>query len=536
MRVKLFESWRASNCWQLSLILTKNGFRLRCACELQMFSQRQSPSLITAFVLVPLVFTLLANCFAFPNLIQNFDSCGCEDKPQLEVLAIVNGVAIRKQDLGADTHNKITVVQNAVVDARNRELDLQINSLLLESEAHARGITAAELLQLEVASKVAPPTEAEAQLLYNQNKDRIGKSFKDSKAELLGFIKNERERLLAQKLANTLRATAKINVTTNIATPPANEADRQKVFATINGRTITSGDIEDSLLPLVFQVQQQVYAYRKEELDLKINDVLLEQEAKKQGLSSRALLDKMVKSQIPIITETQALEFYNENKKKLNSDFERVKFQIIQFLTGQEEKRLSEAFAAQLRRAAAIQVFLTPPESPAFKIAIDDQPVKGDPNAAVTVVQFTDFECTNCAQQFQTLQKLIAEYGNRVRLVIRDFPLAQHENAIKAAEAAEAAREQGRYWEYIDLLYQNQSALQVDKLKEYATSVGLDRKKFDAALDSGRFNGKVQRDIADGSKIGVGTTPVLFVNGRRVADNSEAGLRTAINRAIQGQQ
>jgi protein-disulfide isomerase len=115
---------------------------------------------------------------------------------------------------------------------------------------------------------------------------------------------------------------------------------------------------------------------------------------------------------------------------------------------------------------------------------------------------------------------------------VRDYPLSQHADALKAAEAAEAAREQGKYWEYTMLLYQNQSALGVDKLKEYATRVGLDRAKFDAALDSGKFAESVRRDMQDGDRVGVAGTPTVFVNGRRVERASYEDLKAAIEAAL----
>jgi protein-disulfide isomerase len=115
---------------------------------------------------------------------------------------------------------------------------------------------------------------------------------------------------------------------------------------------------------------------------------------------------------------------------------------------------------------------------------------------------------------------LVEEYGDKVRLVTRDFPLNQHSEAFKAAEAAEAAREQGRYWEYAQLLMRNQSALSSDQLKVYASELALDCARFDSALDSGEFAEMVQRDIEEGIKLGVNATPTLFINGRRSSAKS----------------
>jgi len=129
------------------------------------------------------------------------------------------------------------------------------------------------------------------------------------------------------------------------------------------------------------------------------------------------------------------------------------------------------------------------------------------------------------------LEQLVKEYGNKVRLVTRDFPLSQHTEAFKAAEAAEAAREQGKYWEYIQLLLHNQSALTVDKLKGYATELSLDRTRFDNALDTGKFTESVQRDVEDGMKLGINGTPTIFINGRRVSAKGHDELKATIEAA-----
>jgi protein-disulfide isomerase len=204
----------------------------------------------------------------------------------------------------------------------------------------------------------------------------------------------------------------------------------------------------------------------------------------------------------------------------------------VQYLRDVETRKATVALAERLRTVMQVRTFLAPPEPPVYKIATDDQPTKGSPAASVTLVEFTDYQCPSCAKAQPALERITSEYGERVRLVVRDYPLTQHKDAQKAAEAAEAAREQGKYWEYTALLFQNQSALQTDRLKEYASRAGLDRAKFDAALDSGRFAESVHRDLQDGDRVGVMGTPTVFVNGRRVADTSYEGLKAAVKAAL----
>jgi protein-disulfide isomerase len=458
--------------------------------------------------------------------------CGCEAAPLPEVLATVNGLRITKNDLSPEVQQRVAQLQQQVVVARKRELELEINSALLEAEAKRLGVTTQQVLQTEVVAKTKEPTDAEAQAFYDQNKARIKGEFAALKDDIKTYLRDQQQRELARMLSDRLRAGADVKVLASDVTPPANATERARLFATVGARRITSADIEDSLRPLVFDVQQQAYELRKQDIDLKINDALLSQEAQKRQLTPRALLDAEVDSKVPTATDAQAQEFYNQNKERINGEFAQVKEQIAQYLKEREGQKMLVAYAARLRQAASIQTFINAPEPPVMNISTDDQPVKGNPRASVTLVEFTDFQCPVCAQAQPVLEKLLAEYGERVRLVVRDFPLSQHADALKAAEAAEAARAQGKYWEYTTLLFSNQSALGVDQLKQYATKLGLDRAKFDAALDGGKLTEQVQRDVFDGERAGVNGTPTIFVNGKRVADHSYESLKAAIESTL----
>jgi protein-disulfide isomerase len=466
------------------------------------------------------------------------EDCGCEAGPVPEVLGTVNGVKITRADLSPRVQQQVAQLQREVVAARKRELDLQINSILLEAEAKKRNTTTTKLLEAEVLAKTVEPTAAEAEAYFNQNKTGIetqagrAVTFAEVRNDLVAYMRQGRQEERAGQFAQTLRAAAQLKLNVQTATPPATPADRARVFATVNGKNITSGDIEDSLVPLVASVQEQVYLLRKGDVDMKINDILLNGEAQKRGITARAVLDAEVTEKTPVVTEAQALDFFNKNKERVNGDFPSLKYQIIQYLQEQEQQKLESAFVARLRNGASVQTFITPPAQPVFQIAVDDQPTKGNPSASVTVVEFTDYQCPSCAAAHPTLEKLITEYGDRVRFVVRDFPLQMHADARKAAEAAEAAREQGKYWDFTALLFRNQSALKPEQLKQYAQVLGLDRAKFDAALDTGRFADKIERDMLDGQRFGVGSTPTFFVNGRRAKDITYETLKAAIEEAL----
>lgn len=459
------------------------------------------------------------------------EDCACESQILPDTLATVNGVRISRRDVEATTGENVSQLQRQITEARKRELDLQINSKLLTIEAKKRGTTAAKLLEQEVVAKTKEPTAAEAQSFYDQNKARIQTDFKNTEEDILRYLRDQRQRDEAKRFATKLRETIETKVLVSEAKQPVNEAERARVLAMVNGEPITSGDIEASLKPIVFDVQEKVYNLRKNELDLRINDVLLAQEAQKRKITTNALLDTEIKPKA--VTEQDASAFYEQNKDRVSGDFAQTKESIISYLQQIELRNAERAFVEKLRAAASLQTFLVAPDSPVYSISTTDQPSLGDATALVTIVEFTDYQCPSCAAAQPILERLVKEYGNKVRLVARDFPLSQHADAFKAAEAAEAAREQGKYWEYVGILLRNQSALSLARLKDYAGELALDRTRFDTALDSGKFAETVQRDIEEGTMLGVNSTPAVFINGRRASENSYDALKANIEAALQ---
>lgn len=300
------------------------------------------------------------------TLIQAPPNCGCEQKPEINVLAVVNGVKIARKDLSIDTITQVSIAQDTVIVARSRQLELKINDLLLEVEAKRRGITTAQLIELEVISKIIPPTEAEAKEFYEQGKNHT-QSFKSIKNSILSQLRAEREAARALQFANSLRATAKIAVANQPVTPPTNEAELARVFANVNGVDITSSDIETSLLPLIFEVQKQVYALRQRDVDVRINDLLLQQEANRLNTTPQALIAQHVNTTMPIITEDQVRAYYNANKAQLNQNFSRAKAMIMQYLMEREKQKALLDYAEQLRKESAVQIYLTEPTPPTLR-------------------------------------------------------------------------------------------------------------------------------------------------------------------------
>jgi len=138
------------------------------------------------------------------------------------------------------------------------------------------------------------------------------------------------------------------------------------------------------------------------------------------------------------------------------------------------------------------------------------------------MVEFGDFECPFCKRDEDTVKQLRTKYGDRIKLVYMDFPLPNHPHALDAAKAARCAGEQGKFWQYHDQLFADQSKLALPDLKADAKKLGLDTTKFDACLDQAKYEADVQRDVAEGKRLGVDRTPTFYIDGRMIGDAQQA--------------
>ena len=178
--------------------------------------------------------------------------------------------------------------------------------------------------------------------------------------------------------------------------------------------------------------------------------------------------------------------------------------------------------AAQPAQPAAAAQPRAQPTAPATDMValIDDDSVKGDPNAPVTIVEFSDFECPFCGRFYsQTLGQIKSQYVDtgKVKIVYRDFPLSFHQQAQKSAEAAECAGEQGKYWEMHDILFEKGVTGGVPSFKQYAADLGLNTGTFNTCLDSGAMASEVAQDMRDGQAAGITGTPGFIINGQKVS-------------------
>ena len=289
----------------------------------------------------------------------------------------------------------------------------------------------------------------------------------------------------------------------------ASEQGSSPVIAEVDGIQITLADFEQKHPAALFQARNDFYIAERKAVEEFIDDYLLERQAQKENVTVAQLLERHVNNTIAKDPDESALRVYHEGLDT-KEPFEAVREKIVEAIRQRRIARAKAAYLQALRSQAKIAVQITPPRVP---ISLDHTPVRGVAGAPLTLVEFADYECPYCQQVEPALNKLEVEYKGRIAFAYKNFPLSIHPHAQKAAEAAECAGLQKKYWEYHDLLLKT-PGFEVPQLKARARELGLETRSFDACLDSGERSEAVQGDSEEALKLGLQGTPSFFLNGR----------------------
>ena len=294
---------------------------------------------------------------------------------------------------------------------------------------------------------------------------------------------------------------------------PAAGADMPDVLATIGDEQVTMADVRARVGTELDQMDTRYRLSRYNLVDKTLRQLLQErvvlEEARKQGKSLEEMIGENGGGEP---SDVEIAAWYDENRSRVGGrSLEQVRPQIAEVLRTAKRAAAVDSIQARLTRERNVTVHLQP-----LRLDVDDPsaPALGPANAPITLVEFSDFQCPFCARFYPTLHRLADTYGDKLRIVYRQYPIASlHANAIKAAEASLCAHDQGKFWEAHDLMFQEQNRLTVRELKVMASRLGLKQQEFDQCLDTGKYTEKVQTDIAAAGRVGANGTPALFVNG-----------------------
>jgi len=288
--------------------------------------------------------------------------------------------------------------------------------------------------------------------------------------------------------------------------------DQAGVVAVVDGTPITLGEFERQRPLALFQAKNTFYEAEKKAVDTYLDDYILERQARKENVSVPRLLELHVNATIAKDPTDESLEIYYEGLDTTEA-FDTMKVKIRDHIRERRIGKAKDAYLQSLRKEARIEIQV---EGPRATVSAGAAPMRGTTSAPLTLIEYADYECPYCQQSAPDLAKIEAAYQGKLAFVYKDFPLPMHPHAQKAAEAAQCAGAQNKYWEYHDLLLTTKQ-LEMPDLKAAASTLDLDTAAFNTCLDSGQKSSVVKANMDEGIELGVTGTPSFFLNGKFIS-------------------
>ena len=282
----------------------------------------------------------------------------------------------------------------------------------------------------------------------------------------------------------------------------------EEPLATLDGEPIRESD-------LVFEsnwrkLEQQVYDLREKALNSAIATRLLKKEAERRGVTANALIEAEISPNVGEPTNAEVSEFYEEQKAKINKPLQEVRDEIARILTRSKAERHLSDYVKGLWAEAEVEVFLDPPRLP---VNLDGVRFRGDKNAPVTIIEYSDFQCPFCRRVQPTLAELASEYEKEIRWGFKDLPLSEiHPEALRAAQAGRCADDQGKFWEFRAELFE-QDVFTDGTYTDLAKEVKIKDGPLLECMNSGKHENAVMADFSEARNFGIDGTPAFLING-----------------------
>lgn len=288
------------------------------------------------------------------------------------------------------------------------------------------------------------------------------------------------------------------------------------VIAVVGGTHILKTDIEKPIAGQLNKLEKKIFKLKRNELDNYIEKTLLKMDAEEKNVSAKNLIRKLL-STVKMVNQTEIDAHYREHKDyydRQNNSKEDTRKKIRTYL---QEKRLAgkiKDYVRPLKEKYGVSDYLIPPPMPIADINISNSFSAGPANAPVTIIEFSDYLCPSCQRAHKITSEIKNLYRGKVKWVFKDYPLKRHKGAKKLAEAARCAGEQGKFWEYQDLLFASKEKPDAETLIQYARNLGLNINRFTQSLNRSKYRLNVERDISDALKSGISSTPTFIINGK----------------------
>jgi protein-disulfide isomerase len=304
-----------------------------------------------------------------------------------------------------------------------------------------------------------------------------------------------------------------IGVVATLALTGGVKGGQDPVVAEYSGKSVRASEALASVKTRIFDLEDEMFRTKEQAINDFVEQRLLDAEAKKQNVPIEQLLEKEAGGEVGEVSDKDIEEFLTSKGLSLNDPRIR-KEDVRDYLKYRKKFDKRQAYVAKLKQTSHVKLLIAEPQSPKISVATEGFPTWGKPNAPVTIVEFSDHQCPFCARAIPTIERIKKEYGpDKVRIVFRDMPLPSHNRANPAALAAHCANDQGKFWEYSAMLFENQSKLEDTDLKDYAKKLGLEEAKFAECYASKKHQTDIDKSRREAESVGIQATPSFVING-----------------------
>ena len=294
-------------------------------------------------------------------------------------------------------------------------------------------------------------------------------------------------------------------------------AAKEGVAAKVGEMEITNQELQDGIESELFEAESKVFEIKFNRLKALLLQKFMDKDSRKKGLSNDEFLEKYIAKDVKI-SEKEIDAFIKDQNIPAEHINPQVREKIRGYLEMERKKESVDKWIAEQTKKTPVEVYIQKPRRPTFPVEVGNSPVAGGKDAKVTIVEFSDFQCPFCAKGADILNSLKKKYGNKVKVVFKNFPLPFHNHAEDAAVAGLCANEQGSdyFWKIHDAMFANQDSLDNEGLKKTAKKVGLKADQFEKCLSEKKYLSQVKADMEEGRKIKVKSTPTFFINGQLI--------------------
>lgn len=294
-------------------------------------------------------------------------------------------------------------------------------------------------------------------------------------------------------------------------------APSQDVIASVGSEKILEKDFVKGIESDLYEAEMKVYEIKMAKLQSMLLEKYMNQDPDKKNLTNDQFLDQKIAKSVKI-SDADVEKFIKDRQIPKDQINPEIKTRIVEYLSVEAKKSAVDKWIAEKTKKTPVEIYLKKPTLPVFDVTVGDAPIKGGGSASVSIVEFSDFQCPFCSKGANVLAAIEKKYGNKVKIAFKHFPLPFHAQARIAAEASMCANEQGvkLFWKMHDAMFADQSKLDQTNLIATAKKIGAKEAEFKVCLESGKFKAKIDADMAEGTNIGIKSTPTFFVNGKLI--------------------